>query len=163
MARSGTNFAEGVQFRRPLRAKEPVPRLGPKAHDAGEARFQIAKFHRAQQRSEVSAERPHGRPIVEPGVKCHNQEDGGTGERRVYWLRNGRQGASGFGRSHWIGLHLDIIWQGARALANYRGAFAQAVDKVNIVCRQTSRRFLGYVLSGLSFSASSSMRMCGCL
>ena len=64
MARSGANLPERMQFRRPRRPKKPVPRVGPKPHDAGEVPFQVAKLHRAQQRGEVSAERAHGRTIV---------------------------------------------------------------------------------------------------
>ncbi len=145
MARSCANFAEHVQFRRPRRAKEPVPRVGPKAKDAGEARFEVAKFHRAQQCGEVSAERPHGRPIVESRVECHHQEDGGAGERRGYWLRNGPQTASRFGRAHRIGLHLDVIlaWHtGFRSLKEHL-ASAKVVDKLT----NTEHPFAGTVLS----------------
>jgi hypothetical protein len=42
------NLPERVQFRRPRRPKEPVPRVGPKPHDAAEARFQVAKLHCSQ-------------------------------------------------------------------------------------------------------------------
>jgi len=68
MARANTNFAEHMQFRRPRRSKESVPRVGPKAQDAGEARFKVAKSHCAQQSGEVSAERSQSRSIVEAWV-----------------------------------------------------------------------------------------------
>jgi hypothetical protein len=55
MARSCANFPEWMKLRRPWRPKEPIPRIGPKTHDAGEAPFKVAKFHRSQQRGEVSA------------------------------------------------------------------------------------------------------------
>ena len=119
VARSGANLPERMQLRRPRRSKEPVPRVGPKAHDAGEAPFKVAKFHRAQQRGEVSAERPHGRSIVGARVYCRDQEDRGAGERRGYRLRNGTQAAS---RAYRIGVHLDVVlwmstWQGVRNFA----------------------------------------------
>src|SRR4029077_4746741 len=56
MARSCANLPERVQLCRPRLPKEPVPRVGPKAHDAGEAPFKVAKFHCPQQRGEISAE-----------------------------------------------------------------------------------------------------------
>ena len=91
--------------------KEPVPRVGPKAHDAGEATFQIAKINCAQESGEVPAQRPHGRSIVQARVYCCHQENRGAGERRSYWLGNGPRVASGFGSSHRFGLHLDInVW-----------------------------------------------------
>ena len=109
---SCANLPELMQFRRPRRSKEPVPRVGPKAHDAGEARFQVAKINCAQQRGEVPAERPHGRSIVEARVYCRHQENRGAGERRSYWLGNGPRVASGFGSSHRFGLHLDVKFRG---------------------------------------------------
>ena len=114
--RSRANFAEQVQFRWPRRSKEPVPRVGPKTHDAGKARFKVAKLHRAQQRGKVSAERPQGRAIVEARVYCHDQEDRGASERRGYWLRNGPRAAYRFGRAHRIGLHLNVILAGRAVL-----------------------------------------------
>ena len=67
VARSCANLPERVEFGGPRRSKEAVPRVGPKAHDAGEAGFQVPKIHRAQQRGEVSAERPQGCSMVRPG------------------------------------------------------------------------------------------------
>ena len=115
MARSCANLLERTKLRRPRRSKEPVPRVGPKGHDAGEAPFKVAKFHCSQQRGEVSAERPQGRSIVETRVYRRYQEDRGAGERRGYWLRNCPPAASRFRRAHRIWLHLDIIPAGARS------------------------------------------------
>ena len=78
-----------MQFRRPRRPEEPVPRVGANPHNAGEPPFEVAKFHRAQQRGEVAAERAYGRAMVRPGLECHDQEDRGTGERRGDRLRDG--------------------------------------------------------------------------
>ena len=50
VARSGANLSERMKFRRPRRSKETVPHVGPDAHDAREAGFQVAKFNGAQQR-----------------------------------------------------------------------------------------------------------------
>ena len=44
----GANLPERVQFRRPRRPEEAVPRVGPDPHDAGESCFQVAKFYGAQ-------------------------------------------------------------------------------------------------------------------
>ena len=76
-----------MQLRRARRPEEPVPRVGPKPHDAGKAAFEVAKFHRAQQRGEVSAERPHGGANVGARIERHDQENRGAGERRGYRLR----------------------------------------------------------------------------
>ena len=53
-------------FRGQRRSKKPVPRVGPKAHDAGKAPFKVAKLHCAHQRCEVSAERPQSRATFKP-------------------------------------------------------------------------------------------------
>jgi hypothetical protein len=91
MARSGANLPEGMQLCRPRRPKEAVPRVGTEPHDAGKAPFQVAKFHRSQQRGEVSAERAQGGAIVKARVECRDQEDRGAGERSGYRLREGSQ------------------------------------------------------------------------
>jgi hypothetical protein len=49
-----------------------------------ESPLQVAKFHRAQQRGQVSAERSQGRAIVGARVERRDQEDRGAGERRGY-------------------------------------------------------------------------------
>src|SRR5271165_492863 len=91
MARSGANLPEGMQLCRPRRPKEAVPRVGTEPHDAGKAPFQVPKFHRSQQRGEVSAERTQGGPIVKARVECRDQEDRGASERSGYRLRKGSQ------------------------------------------------------------------------
>ena len=70
---------------------------GPKPHDAGKASFQVAKFHGAHQRGEVSAERAQGGAIFRARIERRDQEDRGAGERRGYWLREGRRSACRFG------------------------------------------------------------------
>ena len=137
MSRSRANLPERMKFRWAVRSKEPVPRVGAKAHDAREPPFQVAKLHGSQQRGEVPAERPHGGSIVQARVYCNDQEDRGAGERRAYWLRNGTQAASSFGRAHRIGLHLDIIVAGRAEFQSLKDPTAPAnvVDKLTIVCR----------------------------
>ena len=105
MARSGANLPERMQFRRPRRPKEAVPRVGSKPHDAGKASFQVAKFHRAHQRGEVSAERAHGGAIFGARIERHDQEDRGASERRGHRLCEGRRSTCPFGCVCRIGLH----------------------------------------------------------
>jgi hypothetical protein len=68
MARSCSNLPERMKLRGPGWSKEPVPRVGPKAHDAGESPFKIAKFNSPKQSGEVSAKGPQGRSVVEAWV-----------------------------------------------------------------------------------------------
>jgi hypothetical protein len=98
MALSGANLPERMQLRRARWPEQAVPRLGPDAHDAGQARFDVAEFNRPQQRAEVRAERPQGGAIVRARIDRHHQEDRGARERRGYRLRDGTQAARGSGR-----------------------------------------------------------------
>src|SRR5580704_1831785 len=68
MARPAANLAERMKLCWSRRPKQPIPRIGPKTHDAGKARFQVAKFYCTHQRLEVSAERTQSRGIVEARV-----------------------------------------------------------------------------------------------
>jgi hypothetical protein len=86
MARSGANLPERMQFFRPRRPKEAVPRLGTEPHNAGKAPFQVAKFHCSQQRGNISAEGTHRTAIFKARVECSDQEDGRAGERPGYRL-----------------------------------------------------------------------------
>ena len=61
MARSGADLAERMKFGRARIPEQPVPRLGPDSHHAGEPGFEVAKLNRANQARKVRAERPHGR------------------------------------------------------------------------------------------------------
>jgi hypothetical protein len=105
MACPGAKLAEGMKVRRARLAKEPVPRVGPNSHDTGEARFKVAKFHRAQQSGEVSAERPNGRATAGSRVYVHDQKDCSASERRDYRLRNGIRRICHFGCRIRIGFH----------------------------------------------------------
>jgi hypothetical protein len=105
MARFGANLPERTQFCRQRRPEEAVPRVGAKPYDAGKSSFQVAKFHCAQQRGEVSAERAQGCTIVEARIERRNQKDRGASKRRSYCLREDRQSTCRFGRAHRIGLH----------------------------------------------------------
>src|SRR5580704_14263414 len=109
MARPGANLVEGVEFSGPGQAKESVPCVGPKPHDAGKAGFNVAKFHRAQQGGQVSAERPNGRAIVQAGIYCCNQEDRGSGERCSYKLCDPTRSTCRLERADRIGLHTILI------------------------------------------------------
>jgi hypothetical protein len=106
MAISSTNLPEGMQLSRARRPpKEPVPRIGPKAQDARETRFQVAKSHRAQQRRKIAAEGANGRAILKARIYCGDQEDRGPGERRSYRLHDATHGACGSRRFDGIGGH----------------------------------------------------------
>jgi hypothetical protein len=91
MARSGSDLPERMQLCRPRWPKETVPRVGTKPHDTGKAPFQVTKFHRSQQRAEVSAERAQGCAIVKARLECRDEEDRGAAKRRGYRLRKGTQ------------------------------------------------------------------------
>jgi hypothetical protein len=65
----------------------------------------VAKFHGAQQRGDVSAERPQAGAIVRARIHRHDQEDRGAGEWRGNGLRNGRRVTRCIGRGHRIALH----------------------------------------------------------
>src|SRR5262249_38388650 len=67
-------------------AEQPVPGVGPDPHRAGQAGFEVAEFHRADQRRKVGAERSHRRAIVRPRIDRHDQEDRGAGEGCRYRL-----------------------------------------------------------------------------
>ena len=105
---SGANLAEGMQFRRPRRPEEAIPRVGSKSHDAGKSCFQIAKFHRAHQCGEVSAERAQSGAILRARIERRDQEDRGASERRGYRLREGGRSTCGFGRVHRIGMEIGL-------------------------------------------------------
>ncbi len=119
-----------MKLRRSRRPKEPIPRVGPKTHDAGKARFQVAKLYCAHQRREVSAERTQSRAILEARVYCLDQKHRGASERRGDGLRNSPWATSRFGRAHRIGLHLDIILAGC-AEVHSRTEFAPRADLVD--------------------------------
>jgi hypothetical protein len=87
MARSGANLSERMQLFRPRRPKEAIPGVGTEPDNAGKASFQVAKFHRSQQRGEVSAERANSAAIFNARVECCDQEDRGAGERPGNRLR----------------------------------------------------------------------------
>ena len=138
---AGANLPERMQLRRPRRPEQPVPRLGADPHDAGEARFEVAKSHRADQAGQVGAERAHGRAMVRSGLDRHDQEDRGTGERRGYRLRDGTHITRRFGSGHRIGLHRWQPLAGARNFARLKTAPASRAHvggKITIACRRTS-------------------------
>ena len=79
-ARPAANLAKGVQVCRPRRTKEGLPGIGANAHDAGEARLEVAKFDGAQQGAEVAAERADGSAASRAWIQRRDQEDRGAGE-----------------------------------------------------------------------------------
>src|SRR5580692_10299392 len=107
MARSGVNLAERMQLCRPRGPEESIPNLGPEPHHAGKPRFQVAKFHRAHQLGDVSAERAQSCNIIRAWLERHDQEHGSAGERRGDSLRDIRQFPRGFKRTH--GIEIGIV------------------------------------------------------
>ena len=141
MAPAGTNLPERVQFLRPRRPEQAVPRLGADPHDAGQAPLDVAKFHRPKQSGKVAAERAHGRAMVRPGLDRHDHEDRGTGERRGDRLRNGTHITRRFGSGHRIGLHRwhPLRVRGIRCFERPRSARVRASGReIIIACRRTS-------------------------
>jgi hypothetical protein len=59
MAVARPKFAEGMQFSRTRSAKEPLPRVRSKTHDAGKPGVDIAKLYRTDESGQVAAERAH--------------------------------------------------------------------------------------------------------
>ena len=78
MARSGAEFAEGMQLGGPRRAEKTVPGLGAEAHDAGESAFGVANTDSAQKRGEVGAEGEDKIAIFVTGTDGEDEKDGGA-------------------------------------------------------------------------------------
>src|SRR2546421_6232398 len=100
MARSRAELTKGMQFGRPRLTEEPVPRLGPKSHDAGEIFAGLAKPDRTKQRGEVGAQGLHARDGVSAGVDRHDEKYRGARQRRRYLLTGRGQSASFCRRRH---------------------------------------------------------------
>ena len=75
------------------------------------ARFEIAKSHRAQQRREVPAERPHRRATLGARFQSHHQEYCGASERRGHRLRKRPQALGGIASALRIGVHRMSSWR----------------------------------------------------
>ena len=106
MARSGTKFPEGMQFRRPRLPEEAVPGVASEPDDARQSSLKIAKFHRAHQRGEVSTKRAQYSPIPRAWIELRDQKDRGPSERCGYCLCKGRRSSWRFGCAYWIVLHV---------------------------------------------------------
>src|SRR5208282_4181211 len=145
MARFGANLTEGMQFSRPRLPEETVPRVRPKPHDAGKSSFQIAKFHRAHQRGEVSAERAQGGAILRARLERRDHEDRSSGERRGYCLRECRRSTFRYGRAHRISIGAGLHWVSSQRRSSCFGfalRFLQVSAKLIPHCGQ---EFVGEV------------------
>src|SRR5262249_2538910 len=88
MARSSPDLPEWVEFSWARGPEQPVPCVGPDPDHTGKAGFEVAKFHRPNQRRKVCAKRSHHRAIVRARIYRHDQEDCSASERRRYGLWN---------------------------------------------------------------------------
>ena len=92
MPRAGANFTERMKFGRTRRAEEAVPRVGTKAHDAGESAFEGAETDGAQKRGQIGAEREDCGAIFVTGIDRDDEKNCGTCERRGNGLRDDNVG-----------------------------------------------------------------------
>src|ERR1700677_240529 len=97
-----------MQSRRTRLAKEATPGLESKPQDTGKASFQITKFHRADQRSEVSAERTQNSAILGARIELRDQKDRGAGKRCGYCLRESRRLFCVCECAHRLGKGIDL-------------------------------------------------------
>jgi hypothetical protein len=107
MARSSSNFPEGMQFRRPRRPEEAVPRIGSKTDDAGKSSLQITRLHGTHNGGKASTKRAHYGAIRRARIERRDQKDRGTSKRRGYCLCERRRSACYVGCVRRIGLHRE--------------------------------------------------------
>ena len=88
MTRSGADLPKRVKFGWARFPEQAVPRVGANSDHAGQAGFEVAKLHGANQSSDVRAKRSHRRAIFQTRIYHHDKEDRGAGERRRYRLCN---------------------------------------------------------------------------
>src|SRR6516164_7787989 len=100
MARSGRDPLERMEFGWSRFSEQPIPRLGPYSHHAGEAGFDVTKVDRANERSEVRAERSHDGAVVRTRIYRHDEEDRGARERSRHGLWNRSRFNRGFRSGH---------------------------------------------------------------
>ena len=98
--------------------EEAIPGLRPETHHAGKSRFQVAKFHRAHQLGDVSAERAQSGNIIRVWLERHDQEHRSARERRGDSLRDVRQFSRGFKRTH--GIEIGIVLHRALLSSKWR-------------------------------------------
>src|SRR5215469_1235630 len=100
VAHARANFTKGMKFGRARLPEELIPGIGPEAHDAGEATFDVAKIHCAEKRREIWAERTNRIKRIGPRVYFQDQKDGGASEWRVNRLRFDGSGITRVQRGH---------------------------------------------------------------
>src|ERR1700742_1970186 len=100
MARSGLDLPEWMQFGRARIPEQPVPRVRPYSHHAGEAGFKIAKLDRTKQPREVAAERPHDGAVAWVRLYRHHEKNRSARQRRRYRLRDRSGFNSSLGSGH---------------------------------------------------------------
>src|SRR5262245_7387541 len=75
VAASRVYLPERMQFGWPRRPEELIPGVGSERGNARKSCFEIAKFHRAKQASDVSAKRPQGRAAVRCRLYGQDEEN----------------------------------------------------------------------------------------
>lgn len=99
-----------------------TPSLRSEPQDAGKPPFQITELYGAHQGGKLSTKRPQDGAILRTRVERGDQEDGGTGKRRGYRLRESGRLRCRSGRDYCggrIGLHLvSSLGASAEALRN---------------------------------------------
>jgi len=88
VARSGLEFAKGMQFRRPWLAKEAIPHFGAEPHNAREILRRLAEADCPQKGCKIRAQRLHRGGVVIARVDSYDQKDRRTRQSRGYRLAN---------------------------------------------------------------------------
>src|SRR6516164_9774428 len=86
MMPSGQDLPERVELGWARVSEQPVPCVRPNPHHAGQAGFEVAKFHRANQSREVRAKQSNHRVIFWAGIYRHDKEHRSASERCRYGL-----------------------------------------------------------------------------
>jgi hypothetical protein len=87
VASAGADFAEGMQFGGTRGAEEAVPGVGTEPGDTGEASFDVAEFHGADESGEARAKLADVRAGVFLGPDADHQKYGGSRQRTGHGLR----------------------------------------------------------------------------
>lgn len=82
------DLLQRMQFFRPWRAEEPVPRFGAKRHDTGQAAFEITKAHGAQQGGQITTQTADSVTRLPSRIYSSDEKDRGTRKPPNDRLRN---------------------------------------------------------------------------
>jgi hypothetical protein len=104
MARTGSDFVEGMQLRRPRLAEEPVPGVGSDAKDAREVSLDVAEANGSLQGGQVGAKGSDGSTTRRAWLDRRDEEDGGArkGPKHRLWRGRGVIPWAWGGQRHWL-------------------------------------------------------------